>query len=100
MFTVGGSHARLSCRQGTDLWIDMVCKLVPFIMPWKHGYGSLRSTYERVGMKVFIEELYVCEILSQIYHSIESKKVLCYYYCDGMLGRAYDARRMEEFGMI
>ena len=46
MFTAGGGHARLSCRQGTDLWIDMVCKLVPFFMPWKHGYGSLQLTYE------------------------------------------------------
>lgn len=45
-------------------------------------------------MKVFIEEVHVCEILNQIYHSIESKKVLCYYYCDGTLGRAYDARRI------
>ena len=46
MFTVGGSYAKLSCRQGTDLWMDMVCKLVPFSMPLKHGYGSLLSTYE------------------------------------------------------
>lgn len=30
MFTAGGSHARLSCRQGTDLWADVVCNLVPF----------------------------------------------------------------------
>lgn len=44
MFTAGGDHARLSCRQGTDLWTDIVCKLVPFFMPCKHGYGSLRST--------------------------------------------------------
>jgi len=45
MFTAGGSHARLFRRQGTDLRIDMVCKLVPFFMPWKHGYGFLQSTY-------------------------------------------------------
>lgn len=45
MFTAGGGHARLSCREGTDLWIDMVCRVVLFFMPWKHGYGSLRSTY-------------------------------------------------------
>ena len=30
MFTAGGGHARLSRRQGTDLWIDIVYKLVPF----------------------------------------------------------------------
>lgn len=23
----------------------MVCELVPSFMPWKHGYGSLLSTY-------------------------------------------------------
>lgn len=46
MFTAGGDHARLSCRQGTDLWIDIVCKLVLCFMPWKHGYGALQSTYE------------------------------------------------------
>lgn len=45
MFTAGGSYARLSCQQGTDLWTDEVCKLVPFFMAWKHGYGSLQSTY-------------------------------------------------------
>ena len=45
MFTAGGGQARLSCRQGADLWIDMVCKLVLFFMPWKHGCGSLQSTY-------------------------------------------------------
>ena len=39
MFTAGGGHARLSCRQGTDLWIDMVCKLVPYFMPCENGYG-------------------------------------------------------------
>lgn len=47
MFTAGGSHARLAYRQGTDLWANMVCKLVPFFMPWmpwKHGYGFLQST--------------------------------------------------------
>ena len=33
MFTAGGGHARLSCQQGTDLWTDVVCKLVPFFMP-------------------------------------------------------------------
>ena len=27
------------------MWTDIVCKLVPFFMPWKHGYGSLQSTY-------------------------------------------------------
>lgn len=32
MFTEGGGHAKLLHRQGTDLWIDMVCKLVPFFM--------------------------------------------------------------------
>ena len=32
MFTEGGGHAKLPHRQGTDLWIDMVCKLVPFLM--------------------------------------------------------------------
>ena len=30
MFTAGGSHARLPCRQGADLQTDVVCKLVPF----------------------------------------------------------------------
>lgn len=40
MLTVGGGHARLSCRQGTDLRIDMVRELVPFFMFWKHSYGS------------------------------------------------------------
>lgn len=30
MFTAGGSYARLSCRQGADLRMDVVCKLVPF----------------------------------------------------------------------
>ena len=43
MFTAGGSHARLSCQQGTSLRIDMVCKRVPFFMPREHGYGSLQS---------------------------------------------------------
>lgn len=33
MFTAGGSHARLSSRQGADLWTDVVCTLVPFFMP-------------------------------------------------------------------
>ena len=32
MFAAGGGHARMACRQGTDLWIEMVCKLVPFFM--------------------------------------------------------------------
>ena len=45
MFTAGGSHARLSCQEGTDLWTEMVCKLVPFFTPWRHGYGFLLSTY-------------------------------------------------------
>ena len=45
MFTAGGSYARLSCRQGTDLRSNVVCKLVPFFMSWKHGYGSLQSTF-------------------------------------------------------
>ena len=31
MFTTGGGHAKLSRRQGTDLWFDMVYKLVPFL---------------------------------------------------------------------
>ena len=52
MFTVGGSHARLACRQGTDLWIAKVCELVPSFMPWKHGYGSLQSTYDPALIKV------------------------------------------------
>lgn len=30
MFTAGGSHARLSCQQGTDLQMDMVCEAVRF----------------------------------------------------------------------
>ena len=42
----GGSYAMLFCRQGADLWSDTVCKLVPFFMPWKHGYGFLQSTYK------------------------------------------------------
>lgn len=46
MFTSRVGRARLSCRKGTDLWADMVCRLAPFLMPWKHGYGSLQSTYE------------------------------------------------------
>ena len=33
MFTAGGSHARLSCRQGADLRMDIVCELVPSFMP-------------------------------------------------------------------
>jgi len=33
MFTVGGGHAKLSCRQGIDLQTDVVCELVPFFMP-------------------------------------------------------------------
>ena len=37
----------IACRQGTDLWIDKVYELVPSFMPWKHGYGSLQSTYRR-----------------------------------------------------
>ena len=58
MFTVGDSYARLSCRQGTDLWMDMVCRLVPFVMAWKHSYGFLQSTYSlinkyRIVLKVF-----------------------------------------------
>ena len=32
MFMAGGSYASLSCQQGTDLWTDAVCKLVPFFM--------------------------------------------------------------------
>ena len=32
MFTAGGSHAWLFCRQGTDLRNDIVCKWVPFFM--------------------------------------------------------------------
>lgn len=39
MFTAGGSHARLSGRQGADLWTDMVCKLVPFFMPCSMATG-------------------------------------------------------------
>lgn len=46
MFTAGSGHARLSRQQGTDLWTDVVCKLVPFFMSWKHGCGCLQSTYE------------------------------------------------------
>ena len=61
MFTVGGSYAMPSCQQGTDLWTDEVCKLVPFFMSWKRGYGFLQSTYEWVGMKVFSIGLDICE---------------------------------------
>ena len=57
MFTAGGSYARLSRRQGTNLWANMVCKLVPFFMPWKHGYGSLQSTYVRNRQKVLSKKL-------------------------------------------
>ena len=49
MFTAGGSHARLSCRQGTDLWIDMVCKLVPLFMPWKLGSMATGSCSQHKG---------------------------------------------------
>lgn len=52
MFTAGGSYARLFRRQGTDLQANMVCEPVPFVMPWKHGCGSLQSTY----MKNIVEE--------------------------------------------
>ena len=51
MFTAGGSHARLFCRKGADLRIDMACKLVPFFMPWEHGYGFLQSTYRSFVLK-------------------------------------------------
>ena len=44
MFTAGGSHARLVCQQGADLRTGMVCKSVPFFMPWEHGCGYLQST--------------------------------------------------------
>lgn len=27
----------LSSRQGTDLWANMVCKLVSFFMHWRNG---------------------------------------------------------------
>ena len=67
----------------------MVCRLVPFFMPWKHGYGSLLSTYERRRMKVFIEELLMCENL--FFRCIELEKVLCYYNCIGALEKANDA---------
>ena len=30
MFTAGGRYARLSCQQGTDLQMDMVCEAVFF----------------------------------------------------------------------
>ena len=43
MFTAGGSYARLSRRQGTNLWANMVCKLVPFFMPWKQASEKLTS---------------------------------------------------------
>lgn len=33
MFTAGGGHARLSCRQGTDFRSDMLGTSVPFFMP-------------------------------------------------------------------
>ena len=42
MFTAGGSYARLFCRQGAGLQTEVVCELVPFFMPWKHGYGFLQ----------------------------------------------------------
>ena len=45
MFTAGGGHARLPCWQGTNLWTDIVCKFVPFLMPWKHGCGFWQSIY-------------------------------------------------------
>lgn len=58
MFTAGGSYARLSCRQGTDLWIDMVCKSVPFFMPCSMATGSCSQHIEslnkcRIVLKVF-----------------------------------------------
>ena len=43
MFTAGGSHARLSCPQGADLRTNVVCKLVPFYMPWKQASEKLTS---------------------------------------------------------
>ena len=50
MFTAGGSHARLSCRQGTDLWIDMVCKSVPFFMPCSIATGPCSQYIESTKM--------------------------------------------------
>jgi len=55
MFTAGGSHDRLSCQQGTDLWIDMVYELVPFFMPWKRIQGFLLLIYESfIGQQLCI----------------------------------------------
>ena len=51
MFTVGGSRARLSCRQGTDLWIDMVCRLVPFFMPCSMATGSCSQHIESTNVE-------------------------------------------------
>lgn len=45
MFTAGGSHARLPCRQGADLQTDVVCKLVPFLCPGSADRGARKSTY-------------------------------------------------------
>ena len=74
MFTAGGSHARLSCRQGTSLWSDMFCKLVPFFMPWKHGYGSMQSTYGVLNMNHKREREYVENIRIKEYNEICSEK--------------------------
>ena len=46
MFTERGSHDRLSCQQGTDLWIDMVCKLAPFFMSCNVSTGSCSQQIE------------------------------------------------------
>ena len=51
MFTAGGSHARLSRQQGTDLWTDVVCKLVPFFMPCSVATGAC-SQHMRLWMCV------------------------------------------------
>ena len=72
MFTVGGSYARLSCQQGTDLRTDMVCKLVPFFMSWKHGYGFLQSTYGVLTHKR--EREYIENIRIKEYNEICSEK--------------------------
>ena len=74
MFTAGGGHARLSCRQGTDLRIDVVCKLGPFFMPWKHGYGSLQSTYRVSNMYHKREREHIENIRIKEYNEICSEK--------------------------
>ena len=48
MFTAGGGHARLSCRQGTDLRTDVVCKLVLSLCLGSMATGPCSQHIERI----------------------------------------------------